>query len=48
MRSNPWWVGLSVFALAGVVQFPPAAMAQQAYPSTFLWGTAMAAHQVEG
>jgi beta-glucosidase len=48
MRSNIGLISLSLFASAMITQLQPAAVAQETYPSNFLWGTAMAAHQVEG
>jgi beta-glucosidase len=48
MRTNRW--SLSFFFVGWILmsQSEPRAVAQQSYPSTFLWGTALSAHQVEG
>ena len=48
MRGNTFLTFLSIFLLVVISELPPAAFAQAKYPSTFLWGAAMSAHQIEG
>lgn len=48
MRINTCSIGFWIAAWVTMTQIQPAVMAQQTYPSSFLWGTALSAHQVEG
>src|SRR3954470_14194868 len=48
MATNARFTSLSIFTCLIGLQLQSTATAQTRYPSTFLWGTAMAAHQVEG
>ena len=48
MRGNIRVRLVSVSTLFIVAELQSAAFGQATYPSTFLWGAAMSAHQVEG
>jgi beta-glucosidase/6-phospho-beta-glucosidase/beta-galactosidase len=48
MRVRTCLIGLSIVASFAIAELKPAARSQATYPSTFLWGAAMSAHQIEG
>src|SRR3954470_3406350 len=48
MKTKARFINLSLFTCLIGLQLQSTAVAQTPYPSNFLWGTAMSAHQVEG